>query len=104
LREQYSDLPYDDFSRMTYARIRKELPIAPPEIAARLERMVEHDWLKSYTTKEGMEYVFSRLSERTQSKRDFSNAVSLLYEHMEDYNLEFNLFFPQLLKACELVP
>lgn len=101
--DQYSDLPYDDFSRMTYARIRGELAIAPPDIAARLERMVEHEWLKSYTTKEGMEYVFSRLSERTKSKRDFSNAVPLLYQHLDEYNLEFNLFFPQLLKACEKV-
>lgn len=99
----YSHIAYPEFSATVYERIRREIHAAPPDIAARLERMVELDWLDSYTSRRGMEFVFSRLTERTRQKKDFSKAVSLLYEHLDDYNREFNIFFPQLLEETKAI-
>ena len=77
-------------------KIRKnDLPI---KLQARIDQMIADDWLMKYTTFEGLNEAFNRIEKYAAFPGNFGNAALHLEMYLEDFDTEFNLFFPELME------
>ena len=82
-------------------KLRKmDLPI---KLQARIDYMIADDWLMKYTTFEGLNKAFNRIEKYAAFPGNFGNSVLHLEMYLEDFDNEFNLFFPDLIKHVERV-
>jgi acyl carrier protein phosphodiesterase len=58
--------------------------------------MVKNDWLQSYSSQEGIEYVFYRTNARISQKGIFNNAFERIAPDMDYLNEVFLTFYPAL--------
>lgn len=92
-------MPYDDFH--TYKnQIYTSLRTQQHHIPEQQHWMIQHDWLESYTTLAGIQYVCDRLAHRVQGKIDLSHSADILEQHLGQIEPYFLLFFPLLQEAC----
>ena len=72
-----------------------ELPL---KLRNRLPHMIADDWLMRYTTFEGLNGAFLRIEKAAAFPGNFGNAAHHLELFLAEFDVEFNLFFPDLLK------
>lgn len=95
--DTYSDLPFTSFTAMVYHQISSVDTTALPEkVQDRITRMVEGNWLESYTTIKGMDYVFSRVAHRAKFDSNIVRATEDLIANKKAFNQDFNEFFPDI--------
>ena len=68
----------------------------PEKLQKRLHLMIADDWLMRYTTFEGLNGAFLRIEKATTFPGNFGNAAAHLEEFLDEFDIEFNLFFPDL--------
>ncbi len=73
---------------------KKDLPV---KLQARIDQMIADDWLMKYTTFEGLNEAFNRIEKYAAFPGNFGNAAWHLEMYLEDFDKEFNLFFPELM-------
>ncbi len=93
----YADLPLPEYARGVYEVLLRHLPIMPTLLHDRLPRMVADDWLVRYGTEDGLRFTFSRVKLRSSAPHFFENAVESLTKHYNEFNEEFNSFFPDII-------
>ena len=69
----------------------------PEKLQKRLPRMIAHDWLMRYSTYKGLHDAFLMIEKTAAFPGNFGNAAAHLEEFLDDFDAEFNLFFPDLL-------
>jgi acyl carrier protein phosphodiesterase len=94
---RYSSQTLPEFSRGAYEVLLRHLDIMPTMLHDRLPRMVADDWLVRYGTEDGLRFTFSRVKLRSSSPQFFENAVESLTIYYQDFNEEFNSFFPDII-------
>lgn len=92
----YSEIPLPEFSRGIYAILKSNLHHMPERLHDRVLRMIAGDWLTSYSTAEGMLFAFDRMKYRASRPEAFDNAFQNLLNHWEDFQRDFQSFFPDL--------
>ena len=68
----------------------------PEKLQKRLPRMIAHDWLMHYSTYKGLHDAFLMIEKTAAFPGNFGNAAAHLEEFLDDFDAEFNLFFPDL--------
>lgn len=96
--EQYHALPLPDFTQQTYTHLLDGSTLAPPFLRNRVERMVADDWLRHYASLEGLRSVFERMKHRASQPGLFDQAPESLLLHYNEFEQEFNAFFPELVE------
>ncbi len=99
--EKYSAISLQTFANNMYVILERGLKEMPERLHSRVESMIAHNWLISYGTVEGQRYTFERLSKRTKFDNQFPKAVDSLLEYEADYDREFNIFFPDVIKMVK---
>ncbi len=94
---RYSSLTLPEFARGVYEVLLRHLDIMPTMLHDRLPRMVADDWLVRYGTEDGLRFTFSRVKLRSSAPHFFENAVENLTIYYQDFNEEFNSFFPDII-------
>lgn len=98
--QNYSVVSLQDFITQVYSSFSDYLELIPPRASSVISRMIEEDWLTSYQTLSGIEYTLKRISWRIRRKTkrnfDLSLAVNELQQHYNDFDRDFQEFFPQL--------
>lgn len=94
--DTYSDLSIIDFTQSVYQDLENQIAIIPPPFDKRTINMIQHDWLLSYTTLEGIADTFERMKRRVSKPEWLDTAVASLEQHYDDLNDEFNQFFPDI--------
>jgi acyl carrier protein phosphodiesterase len=94
---RYADQPLGEFSAGVYEVLLRHLPIMPVMLHDRLPRMVADDWLVRYGTEDGLRFTFSRVKLRSSAPHFFDNAVESLTNQHNEFNEEFNSFFPDVI-------
>jgi acyl carrier protein phosphodiesterase len=100
---RYSDRSLEDFSAEVYEVLLRHLPIMPTYLHDRLPKMVADNWLVRYGTEDGLRFTFSRVKMRSSAPHFFENAVESLTKHYDDFNEEFNSFFPDIIDDVNLL-
>jgi acyl carrier protein phosphodiesterase len=91
----YASVPLTTFVESVYVVLNQHMHTFPPPVDERTAYLIQHNWLMSYTTLEGLASTFERMKYRTSQPTLLDNGVSSLKEHYELLNEEFNLFFPE---------
>lgn len=93
----FGPLPFDDFAESTYLSIKGFLPLLHPRLARRIGNMVEHRWLNTYRSPEGILSVFHRMEPRLSKPELLTGADRTIRELDEAFNDSFLRLFPDLL-------
>lgn len=94
---QYTNYDFEEFRYRTYDILQSRLHEMPMNLQERLPIMIAHDWLKNYGTQAGLQFTFDKFAKRTAYKVDFSNAAAILIQYLNEFDEDFNLFFPELM-------
>lgn len=95
--EKYAGEPFSDFAEKTYAMLLRRRADMPAVLQERLPRMLEHDFLRGYTRRDGMYLVMDRFSRRLPPDIDMRALLDYFFENIDAFSEDFNVFFPDLL-------
>lgn len=98
----YSQITLENYSQNFYQLLeirKKEIPEAMERM---VKSMVKRNWFLSYAGYEGIEWSLQGISKRLSFKSGIENAVEELRNDYDLYEAEFNQFFPEIIKHCQL--
>ncbi len=98
---RYATEDIHDFTKNTYAILEEHAYLMPAFLQQRLPRMIADDWLVKYGTEKGLRFTFERMKLRTRYPQFFDHAVDNFFKDYGLYEMEFNLFFPDLIEAVK---
>ena len=99
LAANWSDYHSTDLEIYTldfYKDLKEYWNILPPRIQRFYPIMVEHNWIYSYRTIEGMSLILYQMNKRTKGKSNMQTAGTELRENYELLELQFCAFFEEL--------
>jgi acyl carrier protein phosphodiesterase len=103
--EQHHDAPLDTFAQGVYDDLTRSTLQLTDEANEIITWMIREDRLGSYRRIEGIETalrnVSRRLSARTGRVFHLEHALKPLLERIDDYQADFDAFFPELRTAAE---
>jgi acyl carrier protein phosphodiesterase len=93
---RYSTLPIEDFAQQIYATFENRMSEMPEMLQERLTSMIKHNFLMNYGTKTGIQFTFDKFQERVKFPVSFEQASDVMMVYEEEFNEEFNRFFPEI--------
>jgi acyl carrier protein phosphodiesterase len=96
----YHRQPLLDFSLHAYKTIDSFNLVLPEEVKQMLPYMKRGNWLLNYGFVEGIHRALSGMASRTTFVSKMEQASSELVTHYNDFEKEFQEFFPQLNAYC----
>lgn len=98
--DEYSAIPLENFVSQFYLLLQNNFEILPPNVQNFLPYMIRENWLLSYANLEGIAKILFQMNRRTRNVSQMDLAVNDLKEHYEDFQAEFEAFFPDLKSFC----
>ena len=98
--KKYSPIELKSFSNSTYKVLNAFCDSMPQTSQRFLFYMEKGDWLKNYSSYEGIGQALSGLSRRAKFDSKMELAVADLEKDIQDYEAEFEQFFPKLNEYC----
>lgn len=87
---------FEKFKQFAYQVLTDYQAHYQPPYLNYIQEMVKNDWLQSYSSQEGIEYVFYRTNARISQKGIFNNAFERIAPDMDYLNEVFLTFYPAL--------
>ena len=97
----YSEIPLTIYANNVYSFFQENIGIFPAEIQRLLPFMVEHNWLVSYASLEGIEKVLAGMNRRTKGISKMDLAIEDLVQHYDEFESDFTIFFKDLVQFSE---
>ncbi len=94
---RYSTIPFEDFCEKIYNVFERRMNEMPLEFQPRLKIMMDNDFLQNYVTKSGIQFTFNKFQERVRFPVSFAQASDVMMVYEEEFNEEFNVFFPEII-------
>ncbi len=95
---KYSNETVQELANWCYDVINSYQEYIPDRHQAKVKMMVKHNWLLGYGNLETLHQTFLRVKKRARFESHFEFATQHLKDGLEDFNQDFNLFFPDLIK------
>ncbi|KQC33689.1 ACP phosphodiesterase [Nonlabens sp. YIK11] len=92
----YHSQDLEGFTLDFYQDLKDRWDILPRRIQRFYPIMVEHNWLYSYRTIEGMGKILYQMDQRTKNKSKMQFALKELREHYDELEDQFHRFFKEL--------
>lgn len=99
--EEFGPAPWPEFCAGTYHCILRARPHMPEKAAGYATNMVREDWLRLYTTKEGMAAVYRRLRKRVSRPEKLEGIGTILGDYDAEFNQAFQALFPALQELAD---
>lgn len=96
--EEYSTVSFYDFIYHAYDVLLSNFELLPQRVKNFIPSFVIHNWLESYKTIEGLDRVFTIMSERTSLPKETDYAIYELKNNYLKLKHEFTAFFPRLIE------
>lgn len=93
---QYSDENLDDFTERFYQSLRDNFDVLSERTKGMLPYMINHNWLVSYQTVEGISQILTRMDSRTKNESKMRFAPNELTQFYTEFEQEFTTFFEDL--------
>ena len=71
----FTDIDFDEFIELCYRNLSECQVLMPPRMISVTQGMVNHDWLRSYSTMEGISFTINKVSERIRFKNAMHGGV-----------------------------
>lgn len=104
LAKGWSDFSNTELKKYTqdfYDLISRYATVVPEAVNNMMVYMREQNWLYNYQFLDGLDRALTGMSRRTKFDSKMELAVESLKLHYEDFEREFDLFFPDLQKHCQ---
>ena len=93
----YSDEKLEDFVDRFYQSLRDNHIILSERTKGMMPYMIEHNWLVSYQTVEGINRILTQMDHRTKNESKMRFATNELSEFYPEFEEEFTNFFQELI-------
>lgn len=93
----YSEIPLDIFTNSINKLLDNKSPKLPEKSQRFIKYMIEYNILFNYQHIEGIEKVLEGMNKRTKGKSQMNLAIKDLRELDSEFNLDFKLFFKDLI-------
>ncbi|WP_462251986.1 acyl carrier protein phosphodiesterase [Ekhidna sp.] len=93
---KFSETPLKDYTENFYNLMKGYFNIIPQGVIHILGFMSRDNWLYQYQFIEGIDRALTGMSRRTKFENKMDEASLSLREYYEDFEKEFNQFFPEL--------
>lgn len=94
--ERYSHEDLTTFAGRMYRILGANESRMPGLMSHVTRRMAAEDWLTSYATHDGITLALAQISRRLSRPCKLETSVPLLERHLDDFDREFQSFFPEL--------
>ncbi|WP_139211701.1 ACP phosphodiesterase [Neolewinella agarilytica] len=94
--EEFGPAPFSEFTQSTYASLYGRREEMNERVRGYVNQMVKDDWLRLYTSREGMAKVFGRLEPRLSKPELLEGINDTLVDFHEEFNQTFLALFPRL--------
>jgi acyl carrier protein phosphodiesterase len=95
--DEFSTTPLSVFAANAYEILLKNESLLPAKVRHFLPYMIQHNWLLSYATIEGIGRTLRGLSKRVAFKNQMHTAENDLVLGYSNFEKEFRDFFPELI-------
>jgi acyl carrier protein phosphodiesterase len=92
----YSKVGLQEFTQNIYQLIKSNHAVLPEKSVDFTKYMLQHDILFAYSKLEGIEKVLVGMAGRASFQSNMEHAIHDLKEYYQEFDKEFNLFFPEL--------
>lgn len=99
---RYSDETLEEYSRAFYQSLRDNYDLLTDKTKALVPYMIEHNWLTSYATLEGIAHTLTQMDNRTKNKSGMKNSIKELQEYYAIFQEEFMLFFEDVRQFAKI--
>ncbi len=93
---QYTLQPLDIYAQDFYKALQRHQTWLTERAKQLYPVMVQHNWLTSYATVEGLHQILTQMDSRTQYKSRMQFATANLITQYADFKADFEAFFPEL--------
>ena len=93
----YSNQTFDQFEVEVYKKFEPLVKHLPPKSKRHVDSLLTYQYLKAYTSQEGMKDVLRRMDIRARFTSNFENAIDDLYADYSFYNDHFRRLFQDLI-------
>ncbi len=98
----YSDEKLVDFTERFYQSLRDNYDSLTPKTQKMMPYMIDHNWLLSYQTIEGIENVLVKMDSRMKRDSNMRFSVAELRTYYSEFEQEFTAFFAALIVHSNL--
>jgi acyl carrier protein phosphodiesterase len=92
----------EDYSERFYQSLRDNYDDLTPKTQKMMPYLIEHNWLLSYQTIEGIESVLTKMDTRMKLDSNMRFSVAELKTYYSDFESEFTAFFATLIVHSNL--
>jgi acyl carrier protein phosphodiesterase len=92
----YSHVGLKEFTQNVYQIIKSNHDVLPEKSVDFTKYMLQHDILFAYSKLDGIEKVLIGMAGRASFQSNMEHAINDLREYYQEFDQEFNLFFPEL--------
>ena len=100
---KYADEPLRAFIESIYDCLERHLHLMPEPVCHFVPKMIADNWLETYATHNGIAFTFRRMSRRVSKPEYLNGAIETMVAHFEEFNTEFNQFFPDVIAYAQSV-
>lgn len=91
--KEYSTEPLEEFTVAFYRSLEDNFDILTERAKSMMPHMIQHNWLLSYATTEGIARILTQMDHRTKNRSGMGKSIKELLEFYDDYEKEFREFF-----------
>lgn len=95
--KNYSTQKLAEFTDIFYKSLKNNYIYLTDKTKNLMPYMIAQNWLLNYATIEGISTILSQMDNRTKGKSKMKNAVNELQEFYQEFEMEFTLFFDDLI-------
>jgi acyl carrier protein phosphodiesterase len=92
----YNDEKLEDFAARFYKSLVAHSEILTAKTQLLLPYMIEHNWLVSYQSINGLEHILKQMDSRTKNQSQMRYASEELIVNYDEFEEEFSLFYEEL--------
>jgi acyl carrier protein phosphodiesterase len=92
----YSDENLEEYTETFYQSLRDNYDILSERTKGMMPYLIEHNWLLSYQTVEGIGRILSQMDNRTKNASKMRFSSNELVEFYPEFEEEFTIFFQDL--------
>lgn len=94
--QHFSHVDADTFIRQIYRELDANSSLMPEPMQQVTQRIIHHDWFRSYMELENIGYALDRVASRIRFNNAFHGIIEEIKEHDSELERRFLRFFPEL--------
>lgn len=98
----YSDEKLEEFVAHFYQSLQDNHSILSERTKGMMPYMIEHNWLVSYQTIEGIHRILTQMDQRTKNESKMRFASQELTEYYSEFEAHFSEFFEELIAHSKI--